>query len=229
MTKTFREIKDKIRNDIIAGTWKPRELIPNEADLAAEFGCARTTVNRAIRELAEEGLVERKRKAGTRVLNAPRRRAQFEIPIIRNEIEALGQSYGYDLISREVTPVPGWLQEPIGLEKRSKVLHLTCRHLTGSTPYQFEDRWINLAAMPEAETADFTSLVPTEWLIEAVPFSDVEISFSATAADAAVASSLHCAEGTPLFMTERTTWWQGQAITYVRLIFRPGHKMTTRY
>ena len=67
--------------------WKPGELIPNEADLAIEFGCARATVNRALRALAETGILDRRRKAGTRVALHPVRKVTLEIPIIRHEVE----------------------------------------------------------------------------------------------------------------------------------------------
>jgi hypothetical protein len=30
-------------------------------------------------------------------------------------------------------------------------------------------------------------------------------------------------------MTERSTRWYDEMVTYVRLIHRPGHRMTTRY
>ena len=46
-------------------------MIPGEEALAREFGCARATVNRALRDLAEAGVLERRRKAGTRVALQP--------------------------------------------------------------------------------------------------------------------------------------------------------------
>ena len=47
--------------------WPPGALIPGEEALAQEFGVARATVNRALSELARAGVLERRRKAGTRV------------------------------------------------------------------------------------------------------------------------------------------------------------------
>lgn len=229
MKTAFRDVKDIIRNRIVDGVWGPGDLIPNEVELAAEFGCARATVNRAVRELAEEGIVERRRKAGTRILKTPRRKAQFEIPVVRHEIETAGHIYRYELKSREVMNPPAWLSDQMNLDHQSQALHLTCVHYAGADPYQYEDRWISLASMPQAKNADFLTNVPTEWLVEAIPFSDAEISFSATAADKILAQHLNCPIGEPLFLTERSTWWQEQAITYVRLVFRAGHKLTTRY
>lgn len=229
MKTAFRDIKETIRHRIVRGDWGPGELIPNEVDLAAEFQCARATVNRAVRELAEEGLVERKRKAGTRVRMSPLRRAQFEIPIVRQEIENSGRMYRYALVRCVQTPAPAWLSARMGLSDGALVVHLTCVHYADNNPYQFEDRWINLEALPQAADADFSATGPNEWLIATVPFSDAEISFSASAADADLASHLGCAEGDPLFLAERSTWWQGQSITYVRLVFQRGHRVTTRF
>ena len=57
-----------MREWIQSGIWKQGCLITVEAALAKEFGCARATVNRVLRELAQEGILERRRKAGTRVV-----------------------------------------------------------------------------------------------------------------------------------------------------------------
>lgn len=211
------------------GTWAPGSLLPNEADLANTYNCARATVNRAMQALAAEGIVERRRKAGTRVCTAPARQARFAIPIVRHEIEALGATYHYQLISRSHCPAPAWLRERFSLPAAAPVLHLVCLHSADGKPYQLEDRWINLTPLPQAKTADFSSLGPNEWLVATVPFSNAEISFSAAMSDQTHAAHLECEIGAPLFVIERSTWWQGESITFVRLSFRPGHQMTTRY
>jgi GntR family histidine utilization transcriptional repressor len=229
MKTAFRDVKKDIRRRIVQGVWGAGDLLPNEVDLAQEFQCARATVNRAMRELADEGLVERKRKAGTRVLSSPVRQARFHIPIVRKEIEGRGAMYRYALVNREIIDTPDWLRARLGLEQGKQVLHLTCMHYGDSSPYQYEDRWINLAALPQAAEADFDSVGPNEWLIAEVPYSDAEISFSALTAEADVARNLSCAQGDPLFLAERSTWFETRAITYVRLVFHRGYRMTTRY
>ncbi len=72
---------DEVLRRIHCRDWEPGEQIPNEADLALEFGCARATVNRALRTLAESGVLDRKRKAGTRVALHPVGKATLNIPI----------------------------------------------------------------------------------------------------------------------------------------------------
>jgi len=226
---TFRDIKSALLHRIVRGDWAPGALLPGEVDIAQEFGCARATVNRAMRELAEDGIVERKRKAGTRVRPSPLRAARFEIPLVRREIEAQGGAYGYALLARDVVAAEGTLAARLGLAVGDAALHLTCLHCSDGAPYQHEDRWINLAALPQAQEVDFSVRGPNEWLVETVPYSEAEISFSATPADGELSRHLRCAPGTALFRIDRTTWWQGRALTRVALVFRPGHRMTTRY
>ncbi len=226
---TYREIKADILRRITQGEWKPGSLVPNESDLAEHYGAARATVNRAMRELAEDGLIERKRKAGTRVRLSPLRQAKFDIPIVRQQIEEQGSTYRYALVQSEVAAAADWLRARMRLDPKAKVRHLVCLHFADGNPYQVEDRWINLSALPQARTVDFSKVGPNEWLVATIPFSDVEISFSATAADTALADNLGCAIGDPLMQVERSTWWRESAVTYVRLVHQRGYRMTTRY
>ncbi len=225
---THGEVRADLLRRITRGDWGPGTLLPGEVELAASYGCARATVARAMRALAEEGLIERRRKAGTRVRASPRRQARFDIPLVRREIEARGAAYRYALLGREILGAPDWLRARLGLGTGCEVLHLCCLHHADGTPYQHEDRWISLAALPQAREADFAETGPNEWLVATVPFSEAEIAFLAAPADPRLAGRLGCEPGAALFGIERTTWWEGRALTHVRLHHRPGHRMTTR-
>ena len=96
---SWQSVQAEVLRRINAREWKPGEFIPNEAELAIEFNCARATVNRALRALAETGLIDRRRKAGTRVALHPVRKATLAIPVIRYEIEGNGQSYRHTLLT----------------------------------------------------------------------------------------------------------------------------------
>jgi GntR family transcriptional regulator, histidine utilization repressor len=226
---TFRQVKQEVLARIRANIWAPGTLLPGEIDLAAEFGCARATVSRAMRELTDEGIIERRRKAGTRVKMAPVRHVKFEIPLLRIEIESTGAAYRYALVSREVVDAPDWLRARLALPQGARVLHMECMHYADNAPFQFEDRWINLSAVPEAEAADFTAENPNEWLVRAVPFSDAAVRFSATAATEALGRFLSVSPNSPLFTVDRTTWISGQAVTNARLYHTTGYEMVALY
>ena len=226
---TFRDVKSAVLARIRSNQWAPGALLPGEIELAAEFGCSRATVNRAMRELSDEGIIDRRRKAGTRVRMSPVRRVRFEIPLVRAEIEAAGAVYRYALVSRTVVTAPDWLRARIALPPDTRVIHLECMHYADGAPFQFEDRWISLETVPGAEDADFAAINPNEWLVREVPFSTAEIRFSATAADEKLAQFLVVAPGTPIFTADRTTWIADRPVTNTRLYFSSGYQMVARY
>jgi GntR family histidine utilization transcriptional repressor len=226
---SFHDIKEEVKARIENRVWPQGSLLPTEMELAEEFGCARATVNRALRELAEQGLVDRKRKSGTRVKSTPSKQAKFEISVVRRTIEDMNATYRYALVHRSIIDAPAWLRAQINVAEGAQILHLNCMHYADNQPFQFEDRWINIDAVKSVVDADFSTIGPNEWLLEAVPFSNAEITFSAVGASGEVADFLATPKGTPLFQLERTTWFRSKPITFVRMTFQPGYRMSTRY
>ncbi|WP_241479075.1 UTRA domain-containing protein [Leisingera sp. ANG-M1] len=224
---SYRDIKQVVVDRIQNRIWAPDSLLPSETELAEEFSSTRTTVNRALRELAEEGYLERKRKAGTRVLNAPVRKAQFSIPLVRDEIAETGASYRYSLVEQTLLAAPDWLAARLELTQGRQVLHIRCMHYADNAPFQYEVRWIIPESIPEVLEADFTQSGPNDWLVQKVPFTNLEISFMATKADQAIAEFLDAPAGDPVFTAERITWLRGAPVTLAKLYFAPGYRMTT--
>lgn len=225
--KSWQSVQAEVLRRIHAREWHPGAQIPNEADLAAEFGCARATVNRALRNLAEAGLLDRRRKAGTRVALQPVAKAVLDIPVIRLEVEGRGQRYGYRLLSNTQTPAPPGIAAAMGIGAKGDVLHLLALHLADGAPYALEDRWINLDVVPAAADAPFAQISGNEWLLENAPYTHGEISFSAVMADPQAVAALGCPDPSALFVLNRLTWDRESVVTKVRITYAPGHAMTT--
>ena len=224
---SFRDIKEEMLRRIADRTWRAGALIPGEAALAEEFGAARATVNRALQDLARGGIVERKRKAGTRVALHPVREARFVIPLVRQEVEGAGASYGYELRSRTVTLPPPDVARRLGVADDANMLHLTCLHRANGRPFQAEDRWINPQAVPGVLEVDFAEIGPNEWLVANAPFSRAEFAFLAEAAQADIAGMLEVDAGVAVLVGERLTWLRERAITLVRMAYRPGYRIAS--
>lgn len=224
---SWQAVQEEALHRIRTRQWLPGAQIPNEAELSRELGCARATVNRALRNLAEAGILDRRRKAGTRVALHPVRKATLDIPVIRQEIEGKAMRYGYTLLTRQLAAAPMDVRARLQCPEDQSQLQIGALHLADDRPYVFEDRWINPQAVPAALEADFGVRSPNEWLIENVPFEGGSIAFSAKTATAQDAEVLACQAGEGLFVIDRTTWSDGQVITLVRLVFHPGYRMHT--
>ncbi len=61
----YARVKRHLKDRLSQGFFPPGALMPSEAELVAQFGVSRMTVNRALRELQTEGLVERVQGVGT--------------------------------------------------------------------------------------------------------------------------------------------------------------------
>ena len=222
---THQGIREAIRARIIAGEWDLGERIPGEVDLAEEYGCSRTTVNRALQTLADEGIVERRRKGGTRVRPLPLPQAQISIPIVRQQVEARGARYNHRIISREAVSAPDHIRELMRLGNSDRTVHLRTLHMGNEKPFACEDRWVNLETVPEFEHADLTQVSANEWLIKTVPFSRGEVAVSANSADADLARILDVDPGSALFAMERTTWLDSQSVTTMKLHYHSDYRL----
>src|SRR5215469_9392929 len=66
----YQQLFDAIEHGIRSGRYSPGQKLPSEAALEAEFGISRITVVRALRELQQRGLVQRRAGSGTYVADA---------------------------------------------------------------------------------------------------------------------------------------------------------------
>lgn len=225
--RNWQSVQDEVLRRIHAREWIPGDLIPNEADLAVEFGCARSTVNRALRSLAESGLLDRKRKAGTRVAAQPVAKATLDIAVLRCEIEECGAKYGYHLISRGVEQPPLNVSGAMKTAAKEAQLHVRALHLADDEAYAIEDRWINLACVPGANAEPFQSISANEWLMKHAPYTHGEIAFSAMQARSDDSKMMGVAQDSALFTIDRLTWDGTTSVTKVRLLFKPGYQLRT--
>lgn len=201
--------------------------MPRETDLALEFGCTRATVNRAMQEVANSGLINRRRKAGTRVTIHPTRIATLQIPVTRLEVEKRGATHKHKLLKRKVTRPPPAVARNLGLNEEQPQLFLQTLHLADDKPYLYEDRWVNINTVPDSLADDFIDRSPNEWLVSQAPFTHGDIKFSATNATPEDADLLGISNGTAIFIVDRTTWSGELSVTTVRLSYAPGYQLCT--
>jgi GntR family histidine utilization transcriptional repressor len=220
----WEDIRAEVLRRIRARDWPPGGLIPGEEALSEEFGVARATVSRALRELAEAGVLERKKRAGTRVAELPVRRARLEIPVIRLDVLGRGLAYDFKLLADRLTTAPVPVTARIGLPEGTRLRYLETLHLADGRPFVFEARWLNPAILPDPPP-DFATVSANEWLVTHVSLVSGDIAFTAEPASPREAEVLGIPPGTALLVAERTTHGTEGPVTLVRLAHAPGHRV----
>ena len=225
---SWKDVRDEIYEAILSGRYGPGDKLPRDADIANDLNCARSTVQRAMQDLSNNGLVERRRKGGTKVRLEPVTRTTLDIPITRREIERKGSRYGHQLIQRTQTEAPRGVMATFELTKAHPMLRVEALHLSDGRPYIFEDRWISLNTVPEITRVDLTKQNANEWLVLNRPYNRHDLRFYAISANSKTADLLQIESGAALFVMERTTWIDNAPITTVQAITRPGYQLLTR-
>ncbi len=97
----YETVKQDICKKIAGGVWQPHDRIPSEAELVAQYGFSRMTINRALRELTDEGWLVRLQGVGTFVAEPKGQSALFEVRSIAEEIAARRHQHRCEVLTLE--------------------------------------------------------------------------------------------------------------------------------
>ncbi len=93
-----RQIYTELKAAIASGKYHPGQRLPSEAQLVKQFQTSRPTVARALRDLQQEGLLDRRAGSGTFVS----RNQSTENPLVGLIVPKLGETEIFDPICREL-------------------------------------------------------------------------------------------------------------------------------
>lgn len=220
----YARVKAHLKQGLAAGRWPPGALMPSEAELVAEFGVSRMTVNRALRELQAGGLVERTQGVGTFAAPLHRVSSTLTLRDLQEEIESRGHRHHAQIHLQRAEPAPPALAAQLGVAPGSEVFHTLIVHSENGVPLQCEDRYVNPACSPRYLQYDFTRTTPTHVLFETTALWQAQFAVEAARPTAQEAALLRVASDEPCLVIVRRTFTRDAVITIARLV-HPG----TRY
>lgn len=219
----YQTIKRHVLARIHDGTWKEGDAIPGEEALAREFGVSRMTVNRAIRELSEEQIVERVQGSGTYVAQQKYQATLVEIRNIAEEIAARGHRHRSELHKLERVKAGEALGRAFGVSPGHTLFHSVVVHFENDQPIQVEDRHVNPEVAPDYLTQDFTSQTPNAYLMRVAPLQGVSFEIEALHPPQAVAEMLAMPTGEPCLVLRRQTRSMGK-VASVAAMWHPASR-----
>lgn len=226
----YQQLKDLIINRISSGDLRPSDRVPSENELVESMSVSRMTANRALRELTNEGYVERVAGRGTFVSDFRSRSHVLEVHNIADEIGRRGHQHTCEVIRNSRQHARGEIARALHVEQGTDVIHLLLVHFENGAPIQVEDRHVLAEFAPECEQQDFRCITPSAYLTAISPLQEAEQVVRAQVPNAAVRARLQMAEGEPCLVVVRRTWSDGRPVTFARLQ-HPGsrYELTGHY
>lgn len=219
----YARVKQFLKEGLAAGHWPPGAQMPSEAELVARFGVSRMTVNRALKELQAEGLVERSQGLGTFAARLHRVSSTLTIRDLHEEITARGHVHHAVVHTRRSERASAALAAQLGLPSGARVFHTLIVHHENGVPLQCEDRYVNPACSPGYLDADFTRTTPTQVLFETTALWRASYTIEAGLTTAEEARLLALPAQEPCLIVTRATFTRDAAITLARLV-HPGSR-----
>ena len=236
MTKqvpAYQRIKNAILDNIHSGKWQAGEAISTEMALAEEFDVSRMTVNRALKELSEERVLERRQGSGTFVAQQQFNHTFVEVRNIAQDLRSANRDYQAQVVSKRVitaSMLDDELRRKFAIDSAAisgarsaadssaAVLYeVKIIHFADAQPIQFEERWVDAQKLPEFIEQDFSIINTSEYLIAKSPLERGSYTIRALAAPDDIAALLQIAPQSPTLVLRRQTYSAGKVLTFVKM------------
>jgi GntR family histidine utilization transcriptional repressor len=214
-------VKDHLIQEMSLGHYAPGALMPSEALLVAQFQVSRMTVNRALRELHDSGMVNRVQGVGTFAAAMSKLSSNLTIRDLHEEIESRGHHHHTTVHLKRAETVNATMAASIGLAIGSPIFHTIIVHFDNGVALQYEDRYVNPARAPGYLDNDFSKITPTQYLLQVAPLWQAQYSIEAALPSAKEAKLLGIKSSEPCLVVQRRTVSRNKPITFARLV-HPG-------
>ncbi|CAO3411802.1 GntR family transcriptional regulator [Azospirillum largimobile] len=205
-TALYRQIADRLRDEIAARLFEPSGRLPTESEIGARFGVSRVTVRLALDRLEADGLIERRKGKGTFTAG---KRVQHPLDRLRSFHESL-RLQGLDAMMRplsaRIVPTPAELREDFG----PHCLEVCRLHLVDGEPVALGRSLLPPALEPvDWQAAGHRPIYGILQDIVGKPVGGADIEVKAEAADAEVAAALGLPAGAPVLVMDRRSVFVG--------------------
>ncbi|MDX1403972.1 MAG: histidine utilization repressor [Woeseiaceae bacterium] len=213
----YLQLKELIIGQISAGELQPRDRVPSENELVDATGVSRMTANRALRELGNEGYVERVAGVGTFVADLKAASHVLEVRNIADEIKRRGHEHTATVLVQEKAAADADTARALQIALGDDVYRLELTHYENAIPIQIEQRFVLTEFAPDCLQQDFTRITPSAYFSGISPLQEAEHVVRAVMPDDAIRSSLEMAGDEPCLLVSRRTWAHGRPVTFARL------------
>jgi GntR family transcriptional regulator, histidine utilization repressor len=219
----YLQVKQFILEQIAAGALRAGERVPSENELTRTLTVSRMTANRALRELAGDGVLVRVAGVGTFVAEQRVHAHPLEVRNIADEIRARGHTWRAKVIALGAVSATRELAERCDVRLGTALDHSLLTHFEDGVPLQVEERYVNPQVAPGYLRNDFARITPHEFLIRVAPLQRAEHTVRALLPQARIRRLLKLEPGEACLLIRRRTFSNGRIASLADL-YHPGSR-----
>ncbi|MEW5815383.1 MAG: GntR family transcriptional regulator [Spirochaetota bacterium] len=201
----YVQIQEYIAELILSGKLAPETKINSEREFSDDLGVSRMTVHRAITELVNEGLLERRHGSGTYVAKPKITYEAREMVSYTKAIESRKITTASQLLELGEVPASRRLAEQLEVEIGHPLYRVLILRFANRVPVVLERDYFSCLRCPDLQEWDLEKNNIPDLLKTAygARFSRIVQMFEAVTANETVAKQLRVEEGFPLIMLTR--------------------------
>lgn len=223
-TPLYHQIYVLLREQIISGAYPAHAALPTEHELMRRFRVSRVTAKRALDELAAEGLVERRRGRGTRVVEALRPApVSGNISGLLENLLMVGLKTKIEIVDFDYVAAAPEVAKALAVVPGTEVQRSVRVRSRAGVPLSFTTSYVP-ASLGRTYGRKQLARQPLLALLEqaGVLIGSADQTISATLADTVVAPRLKVRVGSALLSVTRTVSDQdGRPVEYINILYRP--------
>src|ERR1700677_877216 len=222
-TPLYAALEAQIAAGIAGGEFPVGSQLPTEDRLIRRFAVSRTTVRKALQNLSDRGLIEIRRGTGTFVTQPRITQELTELTGFVEDMDALGHAATARLIDRIVVAADADVAEHLALAVGTRVMRIRRVRLANGVGMSLDETYLPLEIGQKIVTHDLEA-EPIFTLLEQrydIPLVEAEYRLEAVAPPEDGEAARGGADGSPIFLIERTSYSVGgQPVDYEKLHYR---------
>ncbi|MCF8468927.1 MAG: UTRA domain-containing protein [Sneathiella sp.] len=219
----YEQVKSYVLKNMESGEWPAYCQLPSEHTLVKEMGISRMTIHRALRELTQDGYLERIQGVGTFVAAPKKQSKVLEIHEIDNIIRAHGARHHCDVHFLQAEPIEKGTAAIMALSPGDTVFRFYSVHRENGLPVMLEDRHVNPAFIPEFLDADFTKITADTLISSKFALLSHSHVIQAAVSNAEINHFLELEATTACIVINRKTWLGNDVISTAKMVC-PGNR-----
>ena len=219
----YVQVKSYILELIKEGRLSSGDRVPSENELTDLLGVSRMTVNRALREMADDGILSRLAGVGTFVADSRPHSHVLRVKNIADEIRSRGHQHSAKVKVLEAVEANSELAHRLEVREGDPLYHSVIPHLESAQPIQLEERYVCPRLAPDYLKVDFTKTTPNVYLSRVAPLHSSEHVVRAVLPSRKTRRLLNMDDSEPCLLIRRRTWSGGRPVCLADLS-HPGSR-----